>query len=204
MQEGKLVLFSAPSGSGKTTLVRWLLEQPLNLCFSVSATSRPPRPNEVHGTDYYFLSPAAFREQIEAGAFLEWEEVYTDKYYGTLRSEVERLLHQGRHVLLDVDVKGGIAIKRLYGAKTLAVFVQPPSIEILRQRLVSRGTDSASIIEERVKKAAWELTFAEAFDTVIVNDDLDTAKAACLATVRAFLDTPNTEGPNLEGSNQNP
>jgi len=188
MQEGKLVLFSAPSGSGKTTLVRWLLEQPLNLSFSVSATSRPPRPNEVHGTDYFFLSPEAFREKIEAGAFLEWEEVYTDKYYGTLRSEVERMLTEGRHVLLDVDVKGGINIKRLYGAKALAVFVEPPSIEVLRQRLENRGTDSQAIIEERVKKAAWELSFADNFDTIIINDDLETAKADCLNAVKTFLE----------------
>jgi guanylate kinase len=188
MQEGKLVLFSAPSGSGKTTLVRWLLEQPLNLSFSVSATSRPPRPNEVHGTDYFFLSPEAFREKIEAGAFLEWEEVYTDKYYGTLRSEVERMLAEGRHVLLDVDVKGGINIKRLYGAKALAVFVEPPSIEVLRQRLENRGTDSQAIIEERVKKAAWELSFADNFDTIIINDDLEMAKADCLNAVKTFLE----------------
>lgn len=188
MQEGKLVLFSAPSGSGKTTLVRWLLEQPLNLSFSVSATSRPPRPNEVHGTDYFFLSPEAFREKIEAGAFLEWEEVYTDKYYGTLRSEVERMLAEGRHVLLDVDVKGGINIKRLYGSKALAVFVEPPSIEVLRQRLENRGTDSQAIIEERVKKAAWELSFADNFDTIIINDDLEMAKADCLNAVKTFLE----------------
>lgn len=188
MQEGKLVLFSAPSGSGKTTLVRWLLEQPLNLSFSVSATSRPPRPNEVHGTDYFFLSPEAFREKIETGAFLEWEEVYTDKYYGTLRSEVERMLAEGRHVLLDVDVKGGINIKRLYGSKALAVFVEPPSIEVLRQRLENRGTDSQAIIEERVKKAAWELSFADNFDTIIINDDLEMAKADCLNAVKTFLE----------------
>ena len=188
MQEGKLVLFSAPSGSGKTTLVRWLLEQPLNLSFSVSATSRPPRPNEVHGTDYFFLSPEAFREKIETGAFLEWEEVYTNKYYGTLRSEVERMLAEGRHVLLDVDVKGGINIKRLYGSKALAVFVEPPSIEVLRQRLENRGTDSQAIIEERVKKAAWELSFADNFDTIIINDDLETAKADCLNAVKTFLE----------------
>ncbi|NLT02888.1 MAG: guanylate kinase [Bacteroidales bacterium] len=188
MQEGKLVLFSAPSGSGKTTLVRWLLDQPLNLSFSVSATSRPPRPNEVHGTDYFFLSPEAFREKIETGAFLEWEEVYTDKYYGTLRSEVERMLAEGRHVLLDVDVKGGINIKRLYGSKALAVFVEPPSIEVLRQRLENRGTDSQAIIEERVKKAAWELSFADNFDTIIINDDLETAKADCLNAVKTFLE----------------
>jgi len=169
-------------------LVRWLLDQPLNLSFSVSATSRPPRPNEVHGTDYFFLSPEAFREKIETGAFLEWEEVYTDKYYGTLRSEVERMLAEGRHVLLDVDVKGGINIKRLYGSKVLAVFVEPPSIEVLRQRLENRGTDSQAIIEERVKKAAWELSFADNFDTIIINDDLETAKADCLNAVKTFLE----------------
>lgn len=187
MQAGKLMLFSAPSGSGKTTLVRWLLEQPLNVRFSVSATSRPPRANEVDGRDYFFLSPGAFRARIEAGDFLEWEEVYTDTYYGTLRSEVERLLAQGSHVLLDVDVKGGLSIKRLYGDQALAVFVQPPSIEVLRDRLTSRGTDSPSVIEERLKKAAWELLFADSFDVVIVNDDLETAKSDCLAAVKRFL-----------------
>ncbi len=190
MQEGKIVIFSAPSGSGKTTLVRWLLAQGLNLSFSVSATSRPPRPTERHGFDYFFLSPEDFRLKIQEGAFLEWEEVYTDKYYGTLRSEVDRMLAEGHNVLLDIDVKGGLNIKRHYGDKAISVFIKPPSIEILRQRLEHRGTDTAAVIQERVDKASWELTFAPSFDVTIVNDELERAKFRCLETVRDFI-TPN-------------
>jgi guanylate kinase len=184
---GKVILFSAPSGSGKTTLVQWLLQQDLNLHFSVSATSRAPRGNEVDGKDYFFLSPEAFRERIAANAFLEYEEVYTDKYYGTLISEVERMLNEGKHVLFDVDVKGGINIKKHYGAQALSIFVQPPSIEALEQRLNSRGTDAPEVIRERVSKAAYELTFAPAFDRIVVNDDLETAKRECLQLIHGFL-----------------
>lgn len=190
MQEGKIVIFSAPSGSGKTTLVRWLLTQGLNLSFSVSATSRPPRPNEQHGIDYFFLSPEDFRQKIQEGAFLEWEEVYADKYYGTLRSEVDRMLTEGRNVLLDIDVKGGLNIKRQYGDKALSVFIKPPSIEILRERLEHRGTDTATVIQERVDKASWELTFAPSFDITLVNDELERAKFRCLETVKKFI-TPD-------------
>jgi len=192
MQEGKIVIFSAPSGTGKTTLVQWLLTQGLNLGFSVSATSRPPRNTEVDGKDYFFLTPADFRQKIEANAFLEWEEVYTDKFYGTLRSEVERMMAEGWNVLLDIDVKGGINIKQQYGSKALAVFIKPPSIDVLRQRLESRGTDSADVIRERLEKASFELSFAPKFDAVIVNDDLETAKQNCLEEVRSFIST----GPN--------
>lgn len=190
MQAGKIVIFSAPSGSGKTTLVRWLLNQGLNLSFSVSATSRPPRPNERHGIDYYFLSPDEFRQKIQEEAFLEWEEVYTDKYYGTLRNEVDRMLAEGRNVLLDVDVKGGLNIKRQYGDKALSVFIQPPSIAVLRERLERRGTDPASVIQERVDKASWELSFAPSFDITLINDELERAKFHCLEMVRDFI-TPN-------------
>ncbi|MDP4276287.1 MAG: guanylate kinase, partial [Bacteroidota bacterium] len=184
--------FSAPSGTGKTTLVQWLLKQGLNLGFSVSATSRPPRNTEVDGKDYFFLTPADFRQKIEANAFLEWEEVYTDKFYGTLRSEVERMMADGRNVLLDIDVKGGLNIKQQYGSKALAVFIKPPSIDVLRQRLENRGTDSADVIRERLEKASFELSFAPKFDAVIVNDDLETAKQNCLEEVRSFI----SAGPN--------
>lgn len=190
MQAGKIVIFSAPSGSGKTTLVRWLLTQGLNLSFSVSATSRPPRPIERHGVDYFFLSPDEFRQKIQEEAFIEWEEVYTDKYYGTLRSEVDRMLAEGHNVVLDVDVKGGLNIKRHYGDQALSVFIQPPSIAVLRERLERRGTDTASVIQERVDKAAWELSFAPSFDITLVNDELERAKFRCLEMVREFI-TPN-------------
>lgn len=190
MQAGKIVIFSAPSGSGKTTLVRWLLAQGLNLSFSVSATSRPPRPNERHGVDYFFLSPDEFRQKIQEEAFIEWEEVYTDKYYGTLRSEVDRMLAEGHNVVLDVDVKGGLNIKRHYGDQAIAIFIQPPSIAVLRERLERRGTDSASVIQERVDKASWELSFAPSFDITLVNDELEHAKFRCLEMVREFI-TPN-------------
>ena len=179
--------FRAPSGSGKTTLVKWLLKQNLNLHFSVSATSRPPRGTEVDGRDYYFLTPEAFRQKIAGNEFLEWEEVYADKFYGTLKSEVDRILSEGKNVLFDVDVKGGISIKKHFGAQALSVFVQPPSIEVLRQRLERRGTDSAAIIQERVDKAAYELTFAPAFDVVLINDILEEAKQSCLDHLKAFL-----------------
>jgi guanylate kinase len=187
MQPGKIIIFSAPSGSGKTTLVQWLLTQDLNLCFSVSATSRSSRGNEVPGKDYFFLTPDEFRAKIAENAFLEWEEVYTDKFYGTLKSEVYRLLSEGKNVLFDVDVKGGINIKKHFGEKALSVFVQPPNVETLRQRLEKRGTDSAEIIRERVEKAAYELTFAPQFDVVIVNDELGKAKKKCMEKLLAFL-----------------
>jgi len=188
MEKGKVVIFSAPSGSGKTTLVKWLLEQNLNLHFSISATSRAPRSMEVDGTDYYFLSPEKFREKIAENAFLEWEEVYADKFYGTLKSEVERILNEGKHVLFDVDVKGGMTIKKHFGEEALSVFVQSPSIQELRNRLEARGTDSTEIIQERVEKAAYELTFAPQFDAIIINDVLEVAKSDCLKKIQDFLE----------------
>jgi len=187
MEKGKIIIFSAPSGTGKTTLVKWLLEQGLNLHFSISATSRQPRSTETDGKDYYFLSPEAFRQKITENAFLEWEEVYTDKFYGTLKSEVERILSEGKNVLFDVDVKGGLNIKKHFGVKALSIFVKPPSIEVLRQRLESRGTDSAEIIQERVNKAVYELTFAPQFDVVVINNKLDHAKQDCLKKIKDFL-----------------
>ena len=184
---GKVIIFSAPSGAGKTTLVQWLLQQDLNLQFSVSATSRPRRGTEVHGKDYYFLSPLEFRLKIIENAFLEWEEVYEDKYYGTLKDEVSRMLDDGKNVLFDVDVKGGINIKKYFGEEAMAFFIQPPSIEVLEKRLIGRATDSPEIIRERVSKAAFELTFASEFDHIIVNEDLETAQQECLQKIVAFI-----------------
>ncbi|MGM9759955.1 MAG: guanylate kinase [Parabacteroides sp.] len=184
---GKLIIFSAPSGSGKSTIINYLLTQGLNLCFSISATSRAPRGTEQNGVEYYFLTPDEFRARIAAGDFLEYEEVYADKFYGTLKSEVERLLAEGKHVIFDVDVVGGCNIKKFYGDRALSLFIQPPSIEELRRRLEGRGTDSPEVIESRVAKAAYELTFAPKFDVVVVNDDLEQAKAKAFAVIQQFL-----------------
>lgn len=185
--QGKLIIFSAPSGSGKSTLVQYLMQQGLNLAFSISCTSRAPRGTEQHGVEYYFLSPAEFRERIGRDEFLEYEEVYTDKFYGTLKSEVERLSEAGYTVVFDVDVKGGVNIKKYYGERALSLFIQPPSIEELSRRLHGRGTDAEEVIQQRLDKAAYELTFAPQFDRVIVNDDLETAKAEALQVVSEFI-----------------
>ena len=188
-KQGKLLIFSAPSGSGKSTIVQWLMnEHPeLRLAFSISATSRPPRGTEQHGVEYYFLSPDEFRQHIEAGDFLEYEEVYTDRFYGTLKAPVDRQLATGTNVLFDVDVKGGCNIKRFYADKALSLFIQPPSIDELRRRLVGRATDSAEMIEQRLAKASYEMTFAPQFDHIVVNDDLATAEAEVLQLVEQFL-----------------
>lgn len=183
----KLIIFSAPSGSGKTTLVHHLLAQPeLKLAFSVSATSRAKRPNETHGTDYYFLTPAAFKSKIENNEFLEWEEVYENQYYGTLRSEISRLHALGKSVVFDVDVVGGLNIKKQFGTDALAIFVQPPSIQELEKRLRSRSTESEESLQKRVEKAAEELRFAPKFDVVLVNDNLDQAKKEAEQLVANF------------------
>lgn len=184
---GKLIIFSAPSGSGKSTIINYLLTQNLNLHFSISATSRAPRGTEKNGVEYYFLTPEEFRNRIEAGDFLEYEEVYTDKFYGTLKSEVERILSKGDNVIFDVDVVGGCNIKKFYGNRALSVFIQPPSVEELRKRLEGRGTDAPDVIESRIAKAEFELGFANKFDTVIINDDLEQAKAETLLTLQNFL-----------------
>ena len=184
---GKLIIFSAPSGSGKSTIINYLLQQSLRLRFSISATSRAPRGTEKNGVEYYFLTPEAFKARIAKGDFLEYEEVYTDKFYGTLKSEVERILNEGDNVIFDVDVVGGCNIKRFYGDRALSVFIQPPSIEELRKRLVGRGTDTPEVIESRIAKAEYELNFADKFDTVVINDDLETAKAKALQVIQAFL-----------------
>ena len=186
---GKLIIFCAPSGSGKSTLVQWLMSThpELRLTFSISCTSRSPRGAERHGVEYFFLSPEAFKEKIAQGEFLEYEEVYHDRFYGTLKSQVENQTAQGENVIFDVDVKGGCNIKAYYGQRAMSIFIQPPSLEVLRERLTSRGTDSPEAIEERLAKASYELSFAPRFDHIVVNDDLEKAKAAVLQLVTAFL-----------------
>lgn len=183
----KIIIFSAPSGSGKSTIINYLMEQDLNLHFSVSATSRPPRGNEQHGVEYFFLTPEDFRKHITQGDFLEYEEVYKDRYYGTLKSQVDAQLEKGDNVVCDVDVLGGLNIKKHYGERALSIFIQPPSIEELRKRLISRGTDAPNVIEDRIARAEFELSHASQFDVVVVNDDLERALADALEQVRAFL-----------------
>jgi guanylate kinase len=187
--KGNCLIFSAPSGSGKSTIVQWLTKEhpELNLVFSISATSRPPRGTEQHGVEYFFLTPEEFKAKIDANEFLEYEEVYTDRYYGTLKSQVEEQLESGKNVIFDIDIKGGINVKKFFGGRALSLFIQPPSVEELRKRLVGRATDSAEQIEERLAKAEYEMSFAPQFDQIIVNDDLDTAKADTLKTIRNFL-----------------
>ncbi len=189
MEKGKLLIFSAPSGSGKSTIVQWLMKEhpELRLYFSVSATSRAPRGTEQNGVDYFFLTPEEFRKRIDNDEFLEYEEVYEDRFYGTLKAQVERQLEAGQNVVFDVDVKGGINIKRFYGQHAMSIFIQPPSVEELRRRLEGRGTDTPEAIENRLAKAEYEMTFAPQFDHIVVNADLDTAKAETLQLVNAFL-----------------
>ena len=187
--KGNCLIFSAPSGSGKSTIVQWLTKEhpELNLVFSISATSRPPRGTEQHGVEYFFLTPEEFKAKIDANEFLEYEEVYTDRYYGTLKSQVEEQLESGKNVIFDIDIKGGINVKKFFGDRALSLFIQPPSVEELRKRLIGRATDSAEQIEERLAKAEYEMSFAPQFDQIIINDDLDTAKAETLKTIRNFL-----------------
>lgn len=184
---GKLIIFSAPSGAGKTTIVRHLLDKDLNLEFSISATSRTKRHTETNGKDYYFLSPEEFKSKIKNDEFLEWEEVYAGTFYGTLKSEVERIRSNGKNVIFDVDVVGGSNIKRFYGDDALAVFIQPPSVEELRNRLVSRSTDAPEVIEKRVAKAEYELTFSDQFDVIVVNEDLGKAFIEAENCIRKFI-----------------
>ena len=187
--KGKCLIFSAPSGSGKSTIVQWLTSEypELNLVFSISATSRPPRGTEQHGVEYFFLTPEEFKAKIEANEFLEYEEVYTDRYYGTLKSQIESELEQGKNVIFDIDIKGGINVKKHFGERALSLFIQPPGVEELRRRLVGRGTDTAEQIEIRLAKAEYEMSFASEFDKIIVNDDLDAAKAETLKAISEFL-----------------
>ncbi len=187
--KGALVIFSAPSGSGKSTIINWLMQShpELRLAFSISCTSRSPRGTEQHGVEYFFLSPEEFRQRIANDEFLEYEEVYSDRFYGTLKDQVQRQLEAGQNVVFDVDVKGGCNIKRFYGDKALSIFIQPPSVEALRKRLEGRATDAPEVINDRIARAEYELSFASQFDRVIVNDDLETAKSETLEAITAFL-----------------
>ncbi len=184
---GKLIILSAPSGAGKTTIVRRLLQRFPDLEFSVSATSRAPRTGERDGVDYYFLSPAEFRARAARGEFIEWEEVYEGLCYGTLRSEIDRIWAKGHTVVFDVDVKGGINLKRLFGECALSLFIMPPSIEELRNRLVGRGTDAPETIDRRVAKAGMEIADNVHFDRVVVNDDLERSVAEVTLSLEKFL-----------------
>ena len=176
MKKGKLIIFSAPSGSGKSTIINYLLTQNLNLAFSISATSRPPRGTEKHGVEYFFLTPEEFKQRIANNEFLEYEEVYENRFYGTLKAQVEKQLEAGQNVVFDVD-----------GEQALSLFIQPPGIEELRNRLVGRGTDAPEVIESRIAKAEFELSFADKFDVVIVNDELEKAEAETLKIIQDFI-----------------
>ena len=189
MSGGKLVIFSAPSGAGKTTIVRHLLSLDLNFGFSISATTRKPRGAEQNGNDYYFLSSGEFEEKIKRDEFLEWEEVYPGCFYGTLKSEVERIFKKGQNILFDIDVVGGSNIKNYYGDKALAVFIRAPSIQELENRLTSRSTDHPEVIKERIAKAEHEMSFVHLFDVVIVNDKLEDALLEAEEKVRQFLES---------------
>lgn len=189
MEKSKLLIFSAPSGSGKTTLLNHLLSEVPGIAFSVSATTRPPRGEEQNGVEYYFMSLEEFQQRVANDEFLEWEEVYPGRCYGTLKAVIEKMRNEGYHVAFDVDVVGGTNIKKFFGDEALSIFIQAPSIEVLRERLVNRGTDSMEEIEKRVSKAAWETEFAQGkFDTTIINDDLETAKKEIVETVRSFFE----------------
>ncbi|MDY0090998.1 MAG: guanylate kinase [Flavobacteriaceae bacterium] len=189
MNKGKLIVFSAPSGSGKTTIVKHLLAQPdLNLEFSVSCTTRALRGEEIHGKDYYFISIETFKKHIKAEDFIEWEEVYRDNFYGTLKTEIERIWAQGKHVIFDIDVAGGLRIKRKFPEETLAVFVKPPSVDELKRRLKQRSTETDDKINMRIAKAHVELATAPQFDVVIKNHDLDKAKADAYNLVKSYIE----------------
>lgn len=189
MNKGKLIIFSAPSGSGKSTIINYLLQQQLNLYFSISATSRPPRGQEKNGVEYFFLTSEEFRNRIANNEFLEYEEVYPDRFYGTLKSQVEKQLEAGQNIIFDVDVVGGCNIKNFYGNRALAIFIQPPSVEELRNRLNGRGTDAPEVIESRIAKAEYELTFAPRFDKVVINDNLEEACQQVYELVNNFINT---------------
>ena len=184
---GKLIIFSAPSGTGKSTIISWLMKEhkELNLAFSISCTSRAPRGTEQNGVEYFFLTPEEFRARIEDDEFLEYEEVYTDRFYGTLKSQVEKQLEAGQNVVFDVDVKGGVNIKNYYGDEALSIFIQPPSVNELRRRLEKRATDAPDVIDQRIARAEFELTFADKFDKVVINDILEYAEADALSAILA-------------------
>lgn len=202
MKGGKLIIFSAPSGSGKTTITRYLLDQPdLNLAFSVSATSRPRRTKEKNGEHYYFMTISEFKQHIKNGDFLEWEEVYRDNFYGTLKSEVERLWAMGKNVIFDIDVVGGLRIKKKFPERTLAVFVKPPSVDELKIRLKKRSTESDDKINMRIAKASVELATAPQFDTIVENHDLDIALKEAYKLVKDFISQPNPPLTPLKAEN---
>ena len=188
MKEGKIIIFSAPSGAGKTTIVRHLLSKNNDFAFSVSATSRKPRGNEANGVDYFFISVEEFKAKIANDEFLEWQEVYPDNFYGSLKSEVDTILKNGKNILFDVDVVGGSKIKKYYGERALALFIQPPSITELEKRLIARSTDNKEVIRERVEKAERELAYSHLFDVIIVNDTLEHALQEAEDQVKAFLE----------------
>ncbi len=176
MEKGKIIIISAPSGCGKSTIINALLKRgEIDMQFSVSATNRPPRDGEVHGVNYYFLTDDDFKKAISQGDFVEYEEVYPGRYYGTLKSEIARIVDGGHNVVLDIDVKGGVNVKRMYGDEAVSVFIQPPSVEALRSRLVGRGTETEDAIEQRVARAEFEIGYAPQFDRIVVNDDLTEA-----------------------------
>ena len=192
MKKGKVIIFSAPSGSGKSTIINWLMQHSeLHLAFSISCTSRAPRGTERHGVEYFFLSPEEFRQRIANNEFLEYEEVYHDRFYGTLKSQVEKQLEAGQNVVLDIDVKGACNIKEYYQDEALALFIQPPSIEALRQRLEGRGTDAPEVIEQRIARAEFERSYAPKFDRVVVNDVLQQAQQQALDIISAFIHETN-------------
>lgn len=186
---GKLIIFSAPSGTGKSTIINWLMQEhkELKLAFSISCTSRQPRGTEQHGVEYFFLTPDEFRNRIANNEFLEYEEVYADRFYGTLKSQVESQSEAGQNVLFDVDVKGGCNIKKYYGSRALSIFIMPPSVDELRRRLENRNTDAPEVIDQRIARAEFEMTFADNFDKIVVNDDLEQAKQEALEVISDFL-----------------
>jgi guanylate kinase len=186
--KAKLIIFSAPSGSGKTSIVKEILKSDIPFGFSVSATSRQAREGEIHAKDYYFFDVEEFKTRVSNDEFLEWEEVYHNQFYGTLKSEVEQLRDQGKNVLFDVDVVGGLNIKKYYGDDALSIFVKAPSVEELKNRLKGRGTESEESLQKRLDKAEYEMTFAPQFDVVIVNDNLNTAVTECLDLIRKFVE----------------
>lgn len=186
--EGRVIVISAPSGCGKSTIINALLKRgDIDMKFSVSATSRPPREGEIDGVNYYFLDEGQFRTKIAGGDFIEYEEVYPGRFYGTLRSEVDRIIRSGHNVILDIDVAGAVNVKKLYGARAITLFIKPPSIETLRVRLMNRATDSADVIEQRVGKAAYEIGYAPKFDSCVINDDLETAIEEVHDKIQSFL-----------------
>ena len=190
--DGKLIIISAPSGAGKTSIVKHLLDQDFPLAFSVSATSRPKRTNETDKKDYYFLTVEDFKKKIDSGAFLEWQEVYPNQFYGTLKSEVDRIWASGHHVIFDVVVLGGFNINKQFGDRALEIFIKPPTIVCLKKRLASRGTENADSLKQRMEKAEYELSFEKFFDKIVVNENLADAQQEVMHLMKEFLSTPLT------------